>query len=199
MTTEERLITAISDRESLDIIYHGGSQPGTVRKIAPISIKDGKVRAFCYASNAMKLFAVENISIVDGGEQVDIVAWQPRLQPSQHYTSIEELVEKRKQDLFNRGWHVESSVNHVSLHRIYKNGKPMKGSDVSLDFAEYTHDLIMDEEGIIHEENIRKKQRPWTVRAKNKDTRTYGSLDAASELFLEWAGILDTTALSEKG
>ena len=77
MTTEERLVVIINEEESLDIVYRGGSQPGTVRKIAPTSIKDGKVRAFCYASDAMKLFAVENISVVEGGKQTSLERFRP--------------------------------------------------------------------------------------------------------------------------
>jgi hypothetical protein len=190
MGTVESLIAAINEKRKIEIVYHGGSQPGAVRQITPQGIKDGKVRAFCHTSDAMKLFAVDKISIVDSCEQTDLVAWQPGLQPSRRYTSIVELVEEKRESLVKQGWHIESSENCVALHRVRKNGTPLKGSDVSLDFEEYTHDLIMDEEGEIHEENVRKKQRPWTVRAKNKDTRTYRSLDVASGLFLEWASLL---------
>lgn len=198
MTAEERLIAAINEKRRIDIVYHGGSQPGTVRQITPASIKDGKVRAFCHTSDAMKLFAVDKISFVDSGEQTDLTAWQPGLQPSRRYAAIGELIEERRESLVNQGWHIENSANCVSLHRVRKNGTPLKGSDVSLDFEEYTHDLVIDEEGAIHEENVRKKQRPWTVRAKNKDTRTYGSLDVASELFLEWAYTLAPTGMPAK-
>jgi hypothetical protein len=190
MTTEERLIEAISEGKKLDIVYHGGSQLGAVRQITPASIKDGKVRAYCHSSEAMKLFAIEKISIVDGAQPLGLVSWQSGLQPLQRYESIEKFLEQNQTDLVSRGWHIESSVDHLSLHKTFKSGKHIKGSDVSLDFEEYTHDLIMDEEGVIHDENFRKKQRPWTVMAKNKDTRTYGSLDAASELFMEWAYML---------
>jgi hypothetical protein len=194
MTTEERLIKAINKGEKINITYRGGSQPGTLRLITPTGIDGGKVRAYCHTSNAVKLFAIDKILIVDGKEQPDLVSWQPGLSPPLRYTSIQALLEEHRNDFLQQGWYIETSTSHLSLHRTIKNGKPMKGSEVSLDFEEHTYDLVVNEEGETHEENFRQKERPWTVRAKNKDTRTYGSLDAASKLFLEWAGMLAPTA-----
>jgi hypothetical protein len=45
-------------------------------------------------------------------------------------------------------------------------------------------------DGKEHEENLRKKTRPWIVRGKNKNTRTFGKLDAAAEVFIELANLL---------
>lgn len=198
MTTEERLLAAIHTGGMVRVVYHGGSQPGTVREITPAGIRDGKVRAFCHTSQAMKLFAVEKISIIDDEETPGLPSWQPGFTPTPRYTSIEMLLEEHRNDFVKRGWFVQSDTGHLSLHRTFKNGKPMKGSDVSLDFEEYAFDLIMDEEGAMHEENLRKKQRPWMVKAKNKDTRTYGSLDAAAALFMEWGESLAPTFVGQK-
>jgi predicted DNA-binding transcriptional regulator YafY len=63
MNTEDRLKEAIEDGEVLKIIYHGGSQPGTSRYIAPIQVGNGKVRARCYSSKDVKVFYLNNLPL----------------------------------------------------------------------------------------------------------------------------------------
>ena len=190
MSTEDRLRQAIESGEVLKVIYHGGSQPGSLREIAPISIKNGKVSARCYTSNAVKSFALEKIVVVEGESRPSAAEWQPGLFKPEQYASISELLENQKDNLVLLGWHIENDKDHLSLHRKFKTGKPLKGSDVSLYFEEYTYDLVAGTDGELHEENMRKRQRPWSVRGKNQDTKTYSHLDKAAEVFMEWAKLL---------
>lgn len=183
---EGRLREAIEAGEVLNIIYRGGSQPGTLREIAPISIKGDKLRARCYSSHAVKTFAIEKIIIVEGDEQPDVVEWQPSAKPLKRYSSIAELLEKERKFLARLGWHIESNNECLSLHRRFKNGRPRKGSDVSLDYEEYTYDMLYGDDDEFHQEK-RKKVKPWTLRGKNKDTRTYGHFVAAANAFIDWA------------
>lgn len=194
MSTEDRLRQAIESGEVLKVIYHGGSQPGSLREIAPISIKNGKVSARCYTSNAVKSFALEKIVVVEGETQSSAAEWQPGLVKPEQYASVAEFLEKQKNFLLQIGWHIECDQNHLSLHRRFKTGNPLKGSDVSLDYEEYAYDLVAGLDGEVHKENYRKRQRPWTVRGKNQDTKTYSHLDKAAEVFLEWAKLLSPHA-----
>lgn len=187
MNTEARLREAIEAGEVLKVVYNGGSQPGAMREMAPISIKNGKVRARCFTSNAVKSFVIEKITILQEGNNISAVEWNPDAEQVQRYESINDLSEKEMDALLALGWHVEFDDNRLSLHRRFKNGKPMKGADVSIDYEEFTYDLVVGLDGELHEENRRKRQRPWSVRGKNQDTRSYGSLDKAAGLFLEWA------------
>jgi len=214
VSAEDRLREAIKYGEILKVIYHGGSQPGTLREIAPISIKNGKVSARCYTSNAVKSFALEKIVIVEGEAQPHAAEWQPRLVKPEQYGSISELLENQKELLVQLGWHIEHDNNHLSLHRKSKTGKPLKGpdislyySDVSLDYEEstFTIGLVTDMDSISlvagmdgepREENMRKRRSHWTVRGKNQDMKTkiYSHLDKAAEVFMEWAKLLAPTA-----
>ena len=55
---------AMSRKESIGIIYHGGSNPGSYREILPLKITlKGKLQAKCLASNAVKLFVFDSIEI----------------------------------------------------------------------------------------------------------------------------------------
>ena len=59
----ERLQRAIGTGELIGIVYHGGSQPGAFREIAPLQIDADKVRARCYSSNAVKVFSLSKIEL----------------------------------------------------------------------------------------------------------------------------------------
>lgn len=187
--TEKRLREAINTGEVLDIIYQSGSQPGTIREISPISFKGGRVQAKCFSSHKVKLFNIEKITIVDPDKAEQVSKWTAIAQPIPHYNSIAELFEREKEFFEHLGWHIESCNDRLSLHRRFKNGKPRKCSDVSLDYEEYTYDILYGDDGEFHEEK-RKKVKPWTVRSKNKDTRTYGNFDSAANVFKEWAALM---------
>lgn len=187
MDVQEKLQEATESGEVLKVKYHGGSQPGSIRDIAPISVKSGKVRARCYTSNAVKTFSIDKIEILEGGAAQKEATWNKNIENTVNYVSLEELKNEKLPELESLGWHVEYNETSLSLHRRFKNGKPLKGSDVSIDFEEFDYDYVAGEDGEIHKENERKRVRPWVLRAKNKDTVTYGRLDKAVSLFLEQA------------
>jgi hypothetical protein len=190
VTVEERLQEAARTGEVLKVKYHGGSQPGAIREIAPISIKEGLLWAKCFNSNAVKCFSLGKIEILEGESTSALSAWQPVAVSIPHYDSLAVLLEKCRDRLGDLGWHVEYSTNCLSVHRRFKNGKPLKGPDVSLDFEEYAYDLVVGLDGELHEQNERRRERPWVVRGKRMTTKTLGNLDRAAETFLEWAKLL---------
>jgi len=51
-----RLLAAASAGEIVRIVYHRGSQPGTLREIAPIAISDNEVKASDLATGTDKTF-----------------------------------------------------------------------------------------------------------------------------------------------
>ena len=55
---------------------------------------------------------------------------------------------------------------------------------------EYSFDIVMGLDGEFHQENLRKRTRPWGVRAKNFETKTFGKLDKAANIFIEQANKL---------
>lgn len=190
MNLEDRLREAIKAGEVLTIIYHGGSQPGASREIAPIRIENGKVSARCYPSHAIKSFTLDKIVIDDDGILLSTELFQPGLAKSDQYGSVSEFLERQKAFLLQLGWHIEYDDNVLSLHRKFKTGKPLKGSDVSLSYEEYACDVVLSTDGEFYEENIRKRQRPWILRGKNQDTKTYRHLDSAAKVFMDLANFL---------
>lgn len=187
MDIEARLREAIAAGEVLKIIYQGGSQPGAAREIAPMGIHGNKVMARCFTSNAIKEFNLEKIKILDGDTETQTETWRVGASAVERYNSLETFLEESKSLLVDLGWHVEHTDASVSLHRRKKNGTPLKGYDVWILYEEYAYDSVLGLDGQVHKENLRKRQRPWTVRGRDQETKSFGALDKAVELFMGWA------------
>ena len=132
------------------------------------------------------MFALEKTTIVEGNEKQYVERWQPNAKSLRHYHSIAELLEKEGEFLSQLGWHIEVDKDYLASYRKFKNGKPLKSFEVSLGYEEYTYDLSMDEDGNFLEVK-RKKVKPWTLRAKNQYTRSYGNFGSAASVFLDLA------------
>lgn len=93
-----RLESAIGTGELVSIVYHGGSQPGAFREITPLQIEDGKVRARCYTSNAVKTFALDKIELRGPipTPNDEAKAWNPLHRPTLAFYSIEQMHERLK-------------------------------------------------------------------------------------------------------
>lgn len=187
MDVRQKLNEATETAEVLDIIYHGGSQPGKTRKIAPIEIKGEKVRARCYASNAVKTFIMEKIELISESYAKKGEEWEVGKVDFVNFDSLQQVYEEYIDQLQKLGWHVNVNDSELTLHRVRKNGNPLKGHDVQLYHEEYSFDLVMGLDGEFSEENRQKRTRPFGVRAKNFSTKTFSVLGKAVPIFLEQA------------
>jgi len=185
MITREKISEAIAGSEIIKIIYHGGSQPGTAREISPIKINGDKVRARCYAANAVKVFSLEKMELIDLDDNT-IPTWQAGRKAKAAYQQINDVLTKHEEQLLSWGWVVESSPDCISLHRRFKNGKVRKGSDLSLDHTEYDYLIDVGDNGEAIEVPV-KKARPWSVYGKAGGS--YKHLDRAAAKFLELAAM----------
>jgi len=190
MSIHSILCEASDNAEILKIKYHGGSQPGTVRQISPISVSEDKVIARCLSSNVVKTFVIDKIELCGSNNQDDDIKWAPAKKSQVKYENLAAFCDLRRSELESLGWHVNSDADFVSLHRRFKNGKPLKGSDVSLDYEEFICDGFVDIDGRLREEHIRKHPRPWMVKATGMQGRGYGRLGKAADLFIEQAKLL---------
>lgn len=186
MTISEKIERAIADGKRLNIIYNGGSHPGAMREIAPISITNGKVMARCYTSNEVKTFTLEKIEIIESEISENKMKWSRTLKYGPRLESIEDLFDREHGTLIKLGWHVEHDENNLTLHRMGKRGKLLKSEDIRLSYIEYSHDIVMNLDGEWIEER-KKRTRPYSLRSPKKNSRTFGNLVSASIFFMEWA------------
>lgn len=189
VTVRDEINRAINNKQSIDIIYDGGSQPGLPRIIHPLELTGDKVKARCIRSNKVKLFSVQKITIINKDQVPDLTQQYIHTPLPPVFTDVNDVLKFYRDTLTGQGWHIISNSETISLHRYFKNGNPKKGADVSLHYEEYTYDAVFDGEEY-REENKRKRTRPWIVRAKSNDTCTYGTLNKAADKFIEWSTLL---------
>lgn len=187
------LLEAINTGEILDIKYNGGSQPGALREIAPISISNGKVSARCLTSNSTKTFDINKIEICKNFNS-DNEVWKKDYIKTFKYKNLDDFFNAEFNELLKSGWHIEyTKEKTLSLHKIYKNGKIMKRKEVSLEFERFAYDFVANPETAeITCENERVRERPWIVRAEKHKTNTYANFDKALDSFLNYAEKLAT-------
>jgi hypothetical protein len=178
-----RLLAAASAGEIVSIVYHRGSQPGTVREIVPIAISDEEVRARDLAAGINKSFKLAHLALA--GAQTTAHAYDPA-PPIEDTQTLQAALESHVAELRALGWHVETAETCVSVHRYFKNGKPRKGADVAIMFNEFAIDAWDD--GHCWREEAVKSTRPYYVSSPTFDrARTFARLSLALALFLEEA------------
>jgi hypothetical protein len=178
-----RLAAAASAGEIIRVVYHRGSQPGTVREIAPMAIIDDEVRARDIAAGIDKSFKLAYLDLA--GPQTSGPAYDPT--PAAEDTrTLGAALEPHLAELRALGWRVESADISTSVHRYFKNGKPRKGADVAILFNEFSIDAWDDGNG--WREEAVKSTRPYYVSSPTFErARTFAHLSPAVELFLEEA------------
>lgn len=165
MDVFEYLAKAADENRTVQIAYHGGSRPGTVREIVPRKVTHLEVLAIDLASHRTKTFKLERIEPIEAG--VDFV---PPAPPTKEPESLKMGVGLLVTELEGLGWYVELDDEHASVHEYFKNGNPKKGAFASI--WRFTDN----------------KARPWYVSSKELvQTRCYGSLGKAIALFMDHA------------
>ncbi len=96
---------AIHNHLELDIIYAGGSQPGTARRILPTALSGGIVKARC--QGAAKSFKVDLIQIPHIVQN----------QPFRNYSGIQDILLLEQRDILASGLIAEADRFHLTLYQ----------------------------------------------------------------------------------
>ena len=183
----ERIEKAIYSGETLRVRYFGGSTPGSERQIKPISADSDSVRARCLQTGETKLFKLAKLEEVLDGLPSELS--KTFIPPAPAHETVASFAESVIAEVEALGWLPQIEGDLFSLHRRFKNGKPMKGSDVSISFEATTYDLVFDGENTV-EMNHRPRERPWIVVASKQTTKTFANATKAQASFLEFAKLL---------
>lgn len=70
MNTRARLIEAIDNGETLSVVYHGGTQPGTARCLLPVGIIGNHLRALAPPDEQIHTYHVDKMEVVAPGHPV---------------------------------------------------------------------------------------------------------------------------------
>ncbi len=186
MNVSEVLSEAIDNGDSLNVIYHGGSQAGKSRVITPISVIEEKVRARCHTSNAVKTFLISKMELLNKNSEIK-PTWDANHETKQQFYTIVQLHQFALNTLQSQGWCIHLSDDRLSVHRKFKTGRVVKSPEVELYYEEFSYDLVLMDNGSFERTNVRPRSRPWGVRAKKFNTKTFGKLDSAAKIFFELA------------
>ncbi|SFM71893.1 WYL domain-containing protein [Marinobacter pelagius] len=179
MDISEVLQEAAQNGEVLTIAYHGGSQPGAKRQIAPIKVKDDKLRARCFSSESVKVFRIDKIEILEGDAAESYTAPTP----SPKFKDIEDLVAHHLENFKKKGWTVDVSEESLLLFDHFKNGKPRKTPALSLFYEKYTSELYWDGEEDSDFACV-EREKPWSVSARRKIFSAFKHFHKAADRFL---------------
>lgn len=178
-----RLVAATAAGEVIRVLYHRGSQPGTVREVVPLAVSDDELRAHDVAAGIDKSFKLAHLELATPGTAARAYNAAGPVEDGQ---MLQVAFEPHISDLKALGWHVESAATVVSVHRYFKNGKPRKGAEVAILFNEFSVDAWDDGNGL-REEAVR-STRPYYVSSPTFErARTFARLSQALALFLEEA------------
>jgi hypothetical protein len=179
----DTLVEACDNGEVIRIVYHGGSQPGTVRDISIITICGLDVRARDLAVGTTKNFNLAKIELADPSTTAP--HYNPNHPPDVEPTgTIREVFDEMAGVLKSLGWHVEISDDAISLCRYFKNGRPRKASDIKLCYSEYVTDAFVDADGIFNEEK-RRSTRPYRLTSRiDASAKTFKKISSAVSGFL---------------
>ncbi|HHY0902000.1 TPA: hypothetical protein ACVYOK_001142 [Salmonella enterica] len=177
---KEVLQNAIEANGRIDIIYLGGSKPGSSRSIAPISISNDRVRARCYSSNMVKYFDIKKIKL-------------PSSSPLVRYEDYTEKKYKTTQDVFddfcalypNTSLICDYNPTSISIVGYVKNGKRKSKRSISIEYYERDSDALSFRINANSEmEYYKPKNRPWRVSGPLGNAIAYSDLHkAAMEFF----------------
>lgn len=168
------LSAAIGTGELINIIYHGGSEPGAARMILPIEITGDKIRARCHKTNQVKSFQIGKMALSPS----DKITYSGDKIGKEPATLTEAAETKYIEELRNLGWEVEIEPDAIRLYTHFKNGKRLKHPNVSL----YYRDDYDGDELYYETENGRWKKldpRPWKTGG-----RAYKYLGKAFDAFM---------------
>lgn len=179
---------AVRSHSELTITYDGGSQPGTKRRITPISLEGGGLRARCHATGTAKLFSLEKLHLSDSVQPAPAYIRNPS--PNK-FNSLLEVYSHYRDTLEGMGWHVNTEFSEdyacIALHNKFKNGKVKKGPDLSFAYRKYIDETYFDGDDWVSPSPPRESTRPFAVYGKSVAGGPYGKLDRAISVFMEAA------------
>lgn len=186
----ERLLEAARAGEILVVEYGGGTQPGSVREIAPVAVAGDYVIARDVATGRDKTYRVDKVQIRDSMDEGKRYVPGLIVEPQRKYLSIEDVLSAHGRQLGALGWPMNASEHSLQLLELGKHGKLKKTPVVALNYEPITVDMFDDFDGAGLQRVSRPSKRPFHVYSKKLGgTRTFGILDSAVSVFLEEAGI----------
>ncbi len=119
---KQRLQETLGTGEVLNIIYHGGSEPGTARQVLPKRLDGDILRALCLTANRVKGFHLSKVELAETDQQT-YTGTKPREEEPPEPESLEAGMAPYLAELESLGWIIAWRTNQIGLFECFKNGK----------------------------------------------------------------------------
>lgn len=186
MDVTAHLQEVIDRKSQTTIVYHGGSAPGSARRISPIEIKGDTLIARCLESNARKMFKLDKVELATTQE---IFPYRPSEDRSA-WTFAEHMAAYLP-ILQAAGWHIEATEDSLNLFLLFKNGRPRKRPEAYIRYEPIAEHETFDwpsRERLVRQEPAKN---PWKVSAGSGGVRAFKRLDKAFAAFVSAVESLD--------
>ncbi|MEN2980969.1 hypothetical protein P7L78_19040 [Tistrella bauzanensis] len=161
---------AASHQSPIQIIYMGGSIPGTTRSIVPISITAHHVRAHCIRSGQNKLFALDMVYIPSPGE--NYMAYDLK---RKEFENIPDVIIHYAEDILRAGWTFEADAMSITLFGNDYKGNTDRRPKLSIRYETGETDGSFEEQS-------KPRVKPWVV-----GSVSFSNLSNAANRFIESA------------
>lgn len=191
LTIVELLRQAISEGEIIAVVYNGGSHPGQLRPLIPLSLTDEDLSARDPSAHITKTFKLHKISSVrlSSGEILrneNATPIEPlQIQQAPSFATLAEYAEYLSPEFRAAGWNVIESENYLGVGTFLKNGKPRKSASISIQFYDRSIEPVFDWESgevSMQPHELTGRERPWRVDPPGK---TFTQLQKAAEVFIK--------------
>lgn len=164
--------------KEIKIVYNGGSQPGTIRNIIITSIENDDIKAICLITSKNKQFKLDKFEIYDQEKHKNHKDYEPGKKGEQSFT-FEDLLTNNYQKIKELGYLINQENKKFAFHTTFKNGKIKVKPEILLEYSEYVYEELFNPLTGDSFENKRENTRPWSLRIKNKPTKTFKHIDKA--------------------
>ncbi len=189
MEALDEILEAIKSNSELAIVYHGGSRPGSERRVTPISLEGPGLRARCHITGQAKLFSLNKIQI--GDSKVSIPASLDDAPAAPTFANLEEVFNYYRDTLEGLGWHIRTDFSEdyacISLHGKFKNGNIKKEPDLNFAYKRLVEESYFDGDDWVMPEPPRESTRPFGVYGKFTKGGPYGKIERAMAVFVKEA------------
>lgn len=188
----ERVKNAVGTGEVLKVVYHGGSQPGTIREIVPVSISGDTVWAICLESNRRKQFILSKIEFPGEGGASMRYEFTSTPQWEDFTAFMADMCERYA----TRGYTLKGMLDGngelvgVGVHEFTQAGKPRVHPTWKLEYLTTRREFEIDAQGreVV---TIKPRAKCWVLSERGKRPQSYGTLAAASrELVIRTIGFV---------
>lgn len=171
--------------EEIAIAYHGGTQPGTKRSVTPLRIKENYLYAVDAVSGLLKQYRIDKVEIPIEGSSFPLYSADAAREGALiDQLSLEQMTELYGDDLRSLGWHVIASESAIKLSSFFKNGKPKKAVEASIEYQPLVISLEFDLDAGEFAEQSRPSARPWRVSSAAKASRAFSRFSHAWSAFM---------------